>query len=107
MADQKATAKTGAENVRFLPSDQVPIRFSDAFLIAGGTDIYSLNFYQTEIPALEGTIKNVEVERHDATCFARVALSPIGFVRLLTSMAERVGMEVTKTSESKAKEGGK
>jgi len=69
MADDKILAETGAEQLVFAPTDQLPIRFSDAFLVAGGDDIFTLNFYQTELPSVEGKVGKAASYK-DAKCVA-------------------------------------
>ncbi len=101
MADDKILAETGAEQLVFAPTDQLPIRFSDAFLVAGGDDIFTLNFYQTELPSVEGKVgESGQLQRREVRCFARIALTPLGFTRLAKSMAERVGFDLVKREES-------
>src|SRR5215475_64998 len=95
MADEIAPTETGAEDLVFAPTDQIPIRFSDAFLVAGGDDIFTLNFYQTEIPTIQGPRGDTgTLQTPQVRCFARIAVTPIGVLRLATSMAHRVGYEL-------------
>jgi hypothetical protein len=99
MADKDVLPETGAENLDFAPLEEVPIHFCDACLVAGGEDIFTLNFYHTELPSVRGAVKDQRSEPQRATCFARVALTPIGFTRLLKTMAERAGFVLTRLEE--------
>jgi hypothetical protein len=95
MAEKQDQRKTGAEKIRFNSSDGVPVRFADAFLVGGSAEVFFLNFFQNELPPLEGTIKEFKAERTEATCFARVAISPGAFKNLVYNMASHVGLIVT------------
>jgi hypothetical protein len=82
----------GSENLTYMPSDGVPIHFSDAFLVGATPEMFMLNFYQQEIGEVRGNIKHQTFEQVQATCFARIAVTPVGYLRLLHNMAERVGL---------------
>jgi hypothetical protein len=87
--------KSGSENITFRPSDGVPIRFSDAFLVGGTPEMFMLSFYQQEIPLFRGDIRDKTPENPEASCIARIALTPVGFVRILATMADKVGLVLT------------
>lgn len=92
-------SKTGSENITFKSSEGVPVRFSDAFLVGGTPEVFLLAFYQQEFGGMHGSIKDYTEEKPEATCFARIALTPLGYLRLLKSMAERVGLVLANQPE--------
>lgn len=87
--------------VQYRATEGIPIHYADSFLVGTSPEIFLLNFYQTEVPAIESTAKRAKFDETEATCFVRIALTPIAFRRLLLSMAERGGYKlVTKDGES-------
>lgn len=103
---QKAPAKPAentAELLDFVGMDKVVAVSADAFLVARGEDVLTILFFQNQIPEIKRATLGTggQLDAQETKCIARITLSPSGFRKLLTSMAETSGFSLTTRTEEK------
>lgn len=107
MADEKpaqpdlpSLARAEVEKIEFVGMDSVQAVYADSFIVATTGEMASLFFFQNSTPTIRGA--ELGTAKHEATlakCFARIVLSPTGFFRLLSAMAENSGFRIIKPEQ--------
>lgn len=89
------------EKVNFFGMDEVPSLYADSFIVASTGEMVQLYFFQNSPPPLSGAELGTTRSREatQAKCFARIVVSPNGFSKLLTAMAENAGLVLSKREE--------
>lgn len=99
MADEpQPNPKSDIERLNFLGMDEVPSLYADSFIVASTGEMFQLYFFRNSPPPLSGADLGTTRTR-DATqaqCFARIVVSPNGFGKLLTAMANNAGLVLSK-----------
>jgi hypothetical protein len=107
MSDERpaieAEAEAEQQRLDFIGMDQVVALSSDAFLVAKGEDVFTILFFQNQIPPIKkGLLGQAgKLDSQETKCIARVTLSPIGFNKLLASMAGTVGAQLVPNEKNK------
>lgn len=91
------------EEIEFVGMGDVLALHADAFFVLQNGDNFTLYFFQHHIPNLTREIKKTEaVPTKQTKCFARISLSPAGFVNLTQAMvhhAKEAGLVRMATKE--------
>ncbi|HEU4712682.1 MAG TPA: hypothetical protein VFS76_14010 [Pyrinomonadaceae bacterium] len=103
--DNTGKAQPGAlsevSKINFVGIDQVASLYADSFIVASTGEMFILHFFQNSPPSIAGAEldKTSTREATQAKCFAKIVVSPNGFVKLLTAMAGQAGLVISKPEQ--------
>ena len=90
MAEEQAKPdeeQSQPEELEFIGMGDVPALHADAFFVLQNGDNFTIYFFQHVIPNLTREIKKTEaIATKQTRCFARIAVSQIGFVNLTQAL---------------------
>ncbi len=89
MAEEQAKPEEQSppEELEFIGMGDVPALHADAFFVLQSADSFTIYFFQHDIPNLKREIKKTEaISTKQTKCFARIAVSPMGFVSLTQAL---------------------
>jgi hypothetical protein len=68
---------------------------ADAFFVVGGGDSFTVFFFQHVVPNLKRQINKTEsMETKQTKCFARIVMSPLGFINFAKALANNLNCDV-------------
>lgn len=92
MAEKPVEA--GEKRLDFIGMDQVVALYADSFLVAHMADVFSLFFFQNQVPPIKAGILGSasKLEAQQAKCISRIVISEAGFRKLLESMERNIAI---------------
>src|SRR5258708_4183304 len=85
-SDQPNEPEKG-EELEFVGMGDIVALHSDAFFVLQNGDNFTIYFFQHDIPTLTREIKKTEaVPAKRTKCFARISVSPMGFINLTQAL---------------------
>jgi hypothetical protein len=93
MAEDSGTAET--PELEFVGMADTLAINADAFFVVGGGDSFTVFFFQHVVPDLKRQIhKTEEMQTKKTKCFARIVMSPLGFINFAKALASNINCDL-------------
>ena len=94
---------TEAPELEFIGMADILAANADAFFVVGGGDSFTVFYFQHVVPDLKRQIhKTEEMQTKQTKCFARIVMSPLGFVSFAKALASNLNCDLVPRGQPEA-----